>query len=432
MMLRSTRPAPGTAPRPKPRARGVAAPIAAALLLLVPPSRATTQTPTPVLECVRPARTGGVCRVEVLQGPVRETIVVRVRDRAGNAVGGHPVEFDGFGQLGPNPTTDANGVASAEFSAAGITAPVTLTVRTTVGGQRITDSIVVAPMRTPPSAARILGGNTSVPAWYVERQLARPIVVPLDPTDPLACAATRVRFRALTEGSGAAPDTAAGQWVSTEIRGVPYGRCVASARWRLGKEAGEHVLQAEVVGAPAQRVQFAATARALPRLMAGIAVSVAERYHRVKDSSRVVRLTRTEPPLQQQYDSAVAIRRAERSERLPVFPVLGIDFAPYLPWKRFRLLGGVNPLDARDQAVLGASLLQGAFGGSRESVPIDFHLFMHLQRRTEAVDAATCVSVVAAACPTRERSIRPVGVGVMVAVDGLSLLGNLLAAFPLP
>ena len=167
----------------------------------------------------------------------------------------------------------------------------------------------------------------------------------------------------------------------------------------------------------------------LPRLVGGLAFSWASKFDEVRSSSQTLRVTRMENGVEIAYDSAVSSGRVDRSGNWRFAPILGLDWAPWLPIEKLRMVVGVSPLNARNEWVAGVSLTQVLSGLQRETVGVDLHLVSHWLRPEVVRDAAACRGPTAD-CGTTRQSLRPIGVGLMLSVDGTTLLKELVTAFP--
>ena len=94
---------------------------------------------------------------------------------------------------------------------------------------------------------------------------------------------------------------------------------------------------------------------------------------------------------------------------------------------------GASPQNVRKDWIVGISGLQGFLGVQRESVPVDLQLIAHFQSRKIVTDPVACNSGDGyAACATNNHHAwQPVGWGVMLSFDGVTLLTQLISALPL-
>ncbi|HEX5871853.1 MAG TPA: hypothetical protein VFY65_15600, partial [Longimicrobium sp.] len=323
----------------------------------------------------------------------------------------------------------------------GLSAPVTVTAVAVVGGVRLTRPIQIKAPDTAPSGYTLeirseRSGNDQ--AWYEKRQLRDPVIVDVEGVkNATACHNTVVVFRP-TGGGSVSPDSVRAVWndrVRVRIPGQPVRpdtTCSARTRWRLGEGVGEQHLRAQLAGgngANGRSQQFRATARALPRLTAGLALTGTDGYTRVSTSADTVVVTR------QSGDSTVTTRRVTEHKSpsrvegtWTVTPVVGFDW-PIIPQVHsLRVSAAASLADPDKEWLFGLSLLQIPFGLQHEAVGVSLHVVGQVSRRTIVEDAEACRTL--EQCGTAKR-VRITGGGLMFVVDGIGLLSTLTSVFGL-
>ena len=351
------------------------------------------------LTCVRPAG----CKLKLSSAKPKELLAFRLSGAARDS--GAVVSFNvaaGSGTITASGVTNGAGLVVAEYSSEQeISTEVTITARHLDGTRVIAQAEVKLappdkPLRSDWKMGDIKGDNQ---VWYAERQLKEPIEVPIVGPSEMQCDSVSVRFKAHTELSAIAPDTARAKWNGMS--------CVASARFRLGKEVGMQFARVELIGSSAAPRTISARARLAPRFMVGALVTFSGEYDVLQDSVTVDSL-----------DSPV------RSS-----PMLGVDWAPVLTKSNLRMVLGLNPLDARHEFFLGVSALQ--LGESqREGVGFDLQTGLTFRHPRVVDDRAACAAGIKAKTGCQaERKWKP-GVGVMLSVDAISLLGEFKGLFP--
>lgn len=380
----------------------------------------------PAIQCVHPVERADRCVAQLASTNANETIVVRVVRADGTPAAGVPVTIRPTnGAVVQQVHSDASGRALFSFVASPVTVERELEVLATVDGFAVARPVVFqAPPKSAPSTWSLGPDlhNDNL-AWYVERQIPGRIAVTVVGPNATDCENAIVRFRNQTEGGGSAPDSARGQWIG--------GQCVAAARWRLGKEVGQHFLRAELPGSSAPPRLFRAIAHALPRVVAGVAFSRVQRYDAVKSGTpRTFRVTRNTPTGEFAFDSVVQSSELDRTGRYKFAPIIGVDWAPWLPIERLRVVVGTSPLNARNEWVTGVSILQAATGVQREAVGLDLQLVVHWLRPEVVRNVEACRREVDPDCRTRRTDLQAAGVGFLLSVDSSSLLKDIVAAFP--
>lgn len=382
------------------------------------------------IRCVQPAPAdvNGPCILTARRDPGLEPIVVVVEQ---DGVPKHGISVIFSTSVGGVEDTlavsQANGEARTVWSGS-LAAPVTVTATAVLGGARHSLPIQVK----APDPARVYtlhirserGGDGQ--DWYEKRQLPEPLIVDIIGADNITCAGEVVVFRP-TGGGSTSPDSVRAEWNDkTSI-------CSARARWRLGEGVGDQHLRAQLAGsngANGRSAQFTATARALPRLFAGLALTATTGYRRVSTTADTVVVTR------QSDDSTVTSRRVT-THRAPervneewrkIQPVVGFDW-PMLPRNgRLRASIAASMEHPTTDWMFGISLLQMRYGVQHESVGVSIHLIGQVSRRSVVENALACRNL--EQCGTDDR-VRVVGGGLMFVADSGTLLGPLTSIFGL-
>ncbi|HEX2094618.1 MAG TPA: hypothetical protein VHG28_19595 [Longimicrobiaceae bacterium] len=399
-------------------------------MLAVPVRSAHSQAIT----CVQPAepnKPGDPCTVTLRSATAREVLVVQVRGRQG-PIRGTTVTFESEGgneAFTASAATDAEGNAQTTWSGSIAKDPVVITAEATVDGRLVHRRIT---LKAPPEATSLLleprhWATGDRQAWYEKRQLPAPVAVRIaGVSGGTQCQQARVVFRPI--GGGASPDSVYGMW-----RPNPLGDtvCTAEARWRLAEGVGYQHLQATLVGEPSKQVTFTAVSRALPRLLTALAWSNSSGYSRLDTTETRFRVTRTvRPDSVVAVDSVVITRTTELEPRGTLAPVVGVEFPIWPALTPVRLSVAASITEPTRDWFAGISILQlVGMGLAREALGIDLHGVVQVSRRRVLVDPSECRAQGTEAACEQDTRTRPVGVGLMLAVDGITVLGNLLAIF---
>ncbi|HEY4132415.1 MAG TPA: hypothetical protein VGM50_17525 [Gemmatimonadaceae bacterium] len=394
---------------------------------------ASTPAMAQSLECVRPAMSRGICALRLDSPNATETIVLRVVDALGKPITDAEVVLE-FHRGAVTPTgvvrTNAAGLAAFVWSDNDIREAIDLQARAIVGEVAFARAITLQapPLRAP--TAMSLGRLTNNDrVWYVERQIpwGPGVEILNNGQSKMAdreCTSTFVMFKQFNDG-GSAPDSVPGAWNKSDST------CAATARWRLGKEVGEQYLRAELSGEPAKQVRFSAVARALPHLSLGLALSAGRSVWTKHIDRKTISVSQTVGSEALRFDRVVDSVSAKKKSAGQFAPVLGIDWAPWLPATRLRVSLGPSIVNAQNEWYLGASILQWLQpqGMHREAVGIDVQGVVQFSRRQIVRNPDAC-NAGRALCDVDNNRLRPTGVGVMVELDGTTLLSQLIAAFP--
>jgi hypothetical protein len=382
------------------------------------------------LVCVQPAepaeptRVGSPCTVTLRGSPAWEIFVLRFEDVAGRPVPRASVTVEpADAGIRVEPQTLDNGELRIEWhsgSGTGVS-PRILEVTAQQGNQRAQRRIEVRPppVRTELTLLAVPDQPANRGYWYEGHQLRDPVTVQLQNASPADCERTRVAFRAV--GGSVTPDTTHGLWIG--------GSCLARSHWRLGRGVGIQHLRAQLVEEPRKSVEFHARARALPRVMAGLALAYADGFDRLEVTTTTLRIT-------QQVEGLGTIARDSvvRKDSLvvqpsswEVTPILGVDFPLVSCLPRIRTFVGASITDPRENWFVGLSALQPFYRLSHEAISFDLQAVVQVSRREVVADVPACRQD-PALCAT-ERRTRPVGGGLMLSVDSGALLSPLLTIF---
>jgi hypothetical protein len=402
--------------------------IAAALA--APPSAAQTQDDTP-LQCLQPApeKANAPCTLTARRNPGLEPIVVqlKVNDVPQADV---PVTFSvepGGSLSNTLVRTNANGEARTTWSGE-LSAPVTVTAVAEAGETRHTRTIQIKapePAPSPHTLSMRPSRNGDKQAWYEKRQLRDPLIVDVVGADATSCDKEVVVFRP-TGGGSVSPDSVRAEWIDS------LSLCSARVRWRLGEGVGEQHLRAQLAGGSGEKGRsehFTATARALPRLTAGLAFTGTSGYTRVISTADTVVVTR------QSADSTVTTRRVtghKAPDRVEgdwtVTPVVGFDW-PIIPRVHgLRVSAAASLADPDKEWMFGVSLLQIPFGLQHEAVGVSLHMVAQVSRRKVVEDPQACRTL--EQCDTND-GVRFTGAGLMFVTDAATALGTLTSIFGL-
>jgi hypothetical protein len=355
------------------------------------------------LICVRPAPQAAGCKLKLSSAKPKELLAFRLfkdtsRTRPDS---GAVVLFNlvsGSGTITASAVTNAAGLVVAEYAGEDITTEVVITARrmdAAIAQAEVRLTPADRPLRSDWTLGNIVGDHQ---AWYAERQLKEPIEAPIVGPTEAQCDSVAVRFKANTELSAIAPDTARAKWVNQ--------RCIASARFRLGKEVGEQFARVELIGSSAAPRTISARARLAPRFMVGaLATASPAKDDILKDTVTI--------------DSMPAHWRSS--------PLLGVDWAPVLTWPNLRTVFAINPLDARHEWFAGLSALQLG-SAQREGVGFDLQGGVTIRRPNIIKDRAACAANVKTCQAERQWRF---GAGFVFAVDAITLLGDFKGFFPL-
>jgi hypothetical protein len=337
--------------------------------------------------------------------------------------------------------TDAEGYAHTLWYRAGGSEPAVIAVdaRTATGSSF--REIRAAREAPPRYALRRHSGNGA--SWFEKAPLRHPVVVeilradaPNDAsryiTDAESCAKFRVAFTRIASGA-TTPDTATATLDHAEVGETPARHgCFARSYWTLGEGAGRRHVRASLVGASPSTVgstaMFEAYARAMPRLIGGVAVTYNRGYQGAKPAAeRTVRVERTQPDGSTiSFDSTFSTGRdtvdnVKGHYGPAAFVGVSTPVVPRL--HRFAVTFGVDPGSIDRHWYLGASVLRLGGALAVEVLPIDIHVLGHWGRLDVLEDVSKCEQL--GDCRT-EDDVRFIGMAAMLSVDASSLLTELI------
>lgn len=359
------------------------------------------------------------------QAKVPREVIVMSLTAGGKPLAWRRVTFDvqtRGGTVSPA-ITDQNGIATTVFSdVAPMASDAEIMAR--VDGDTITRKITVKKWEEEKKDTAAIAGVSVQKWWFVDRQLRHWTTAYISGADSATCSNKSVKFK--VEGEGlVSPDTAMAEWLG--------GKCVAQARWKLGKDVGVNVLRYELIGSDAKPRTVIANGRALPRLMTGLYGGfrkVPRSYKRdVQTSSQTITVTKGDTTIQSQLQANSFSIDSAPGAGGGVF--VGADFPIALAWPRVRASLGMNLTNPGKEVVAGLAILQLA-GFHRESIGWDLHLISIWRRRTEISNLNACLTDKTVTCAKESRTrFEHHGYGLMAAFDGSSLLDKLMSAFPL-
>jgi hypothetical protein len=391
----------------------------AALALFAPGA-----APAQQISCVQPAN----CALKVTSEAGQHFLTVRVLKPDQSPADETPVTFEvtkGSGSVTSPVTTDANGVATTLWVPSGASPyPAEIRVSANVAPHTPTQLLQLSHTRTTASTVAFPEVSGNYQAWYEDRQLSRPLRVEIrGPQNDEECRRAAVSFRAIG-GGGSAPDTVYGDWDADNTQ-----RCMAEAWWRLGKGVGRQALRASLAGESAKGVNFFADARALPRVIAGLAVYRTHSFSELVTAADTIQVARELPGQNTviTYDSSIESPGVKDTDAETTFaPTIGVDF-PVIPTVRqLRVSLATSMLDPTNNAFIGFSIPQVWRGLSQESVGFDFHLTLHVQRQKTLRNPTAC-ELDADQCGTTRR-LR-YGLSLVGVADASGVIGNLQTLF---
>ena len=414
--------------------------VVAVLLAMAAPSAAQL----PKIQCEAPARGEGACVSQLGRSPAEQIVTVKVIASDGaTPVPSVRVRFTAsMGWITDSVTTNAAGDATALWYGPSDSGAVRILAVAQIGGAEIRRGILLRmPKEEPRSAFRLkaVHGERTVSDtsrnrydyWYVEQQLSKPVMVEIiGASERSQCESALVIFRQ-TSGGGQTPDSAYGTLLdrSPYTRGGTGSMCIARARWKLGKEVGEHHLRATLAGESVKSVEFTAKARARPRLVAGLAFTTVSGFDQLSQSDRKFTVKRTTSTGEISFDSVAKVPSLSNVNRQAVFtPTLGVDWPLKTSWPNVRVSMSASIKNADQDWFAGFSILQAVQGLVHESVGIDLQAVVQLSRRRVVTNARTCAADLATC--VNERQTLPVGGGIMLTFD-TGLLSLLKDAFGL-
>lgn len=391
--------------------------------------------------CVEPTAGERGCLVSLARNPSEQRVIIKlVRFDSISAIRGIAVQFRASsGWIDSNVVTSMTGEAAAVWFGSTDSGAVRILATARVNGTELRRGIVIGPpiMIDPRREYLLSPVDGPLPDTlrgrheygYTKKQIASPAVVEIQgPKSKLACDSVLVLFRQTSSGA-VTPDKGYGSWVKRpyQVNGGPSDMCIARARWTLGEQVGEHHLLASLSVDSTKSVEFTARARALPRLIAGLALSQVSGYYKLSESSQKITVTRQTPAGKISFDSTVSTTALTKIRpEWKFMPTLGVDWPLKTNWSNVRVSLSTSLTDARNDWYTGFSILQAFQGYLHEGVGYDVQGIVHWSRRRLVDDAASCATNVGA-CKVETRT-RPVGVGILVTLN-TDLIAVLKGAF---
>lgn len=387
--------------------------------LLFAASRALSQQIT----CMMP----NGCTLRTTSETAQQYIIVRVTGVSGNNLSNARVSFrqeKGSGRLSADDVfTDDNGLATTVWTpsaASPFPAEIRVSVPSNAGiaNQLVSMSVVPGTAFTLAQAPSDAGDYQW---WYEDRQLRHTVRVEVRGPDASSCQRAAVSFRPIG-GGGSAPDTVYGEWDAQQQR------CLADAWWRLPKGVGTHALRASLAGEPAKGTTFFANARALPRIVIGVAGYGTHSFSRVQTVADTLQVTREFPDgttiTRDSVEQHPTVKTEER--KVSIAPTIGVDFPLSAGTQRVRMSLMTTLKDPDRNAFLGFSIPQLFRGLGQEAIGIDLHLSLHVQRQETLRTPGPCESN-PNECGTMNK-LR-LGVGIMGITDTNSIVSTLSTMF---
>lgn len=313
-------------------------------------------------------------------------------------------------------------------------------------------------------------------AWFEKSQLRYPVVVEVvqidrvsnrevPVTNPAVCAAQRVAFTKIGSTGMQSPDTVAAALskapddsaappeaqtplrrrgdVAAVAQDEPRPEedpklrdgCFAETYWTLGDNPGDRHLRATLV--PAQgtaahdsrkTVMAEATARALPRLIAGLTYTYELDYVGATPKTEEVRRIERELPdgTKVSFDTTVTTQRAQVDSVKASWKwrsLVGISTPVWLGLRRLSMTVAADIQNLERDWYAGFSFLRAAGGLETEGLPVDVHFLLHVGRIKELNDAVACRND--GECTTEDR-IRFRGAGVSFSINAGELLADVI------
>lgn len=393
-----------------------------ALVTLSAPSSAEAQVS---IACVRPDN--AECSLNVGQTLGLDSIIVRVAgagaENAPVTVSFSPTLTGGANGTLTNTQQTQNGEAKAYWYGALESGSVVIQVKTVVGKDTARRIVTLLPPKPGPSkyAVRAFTGSgwaieplENLEYWYTERQLSHPATVEIttatgSPVSAADCRKILVLFRSTSSGA-VTPDSVYGRMVGPKNGSSSVATCLAPSYWTLGKVVGEHHVRAGLTGDPVGAVEFRARARALPRVIAGLALTDVSSFDTSNPVDSTFHVERTTPTGKVTFDSVVHAKTPSHNDGGWIFtPVAGVDWPLIISMANLRVSVAVSLKAPTKDWFFGASILQGRYGLRQEAVGMDLQGIVHVSKR---------------------ESTQFAGAGVMLSFD-TNLLSILTTAFPL-
>lgn len=355
--------------------------------------------------------------------------------------------------------TGADGVAEALWYRSGGTQPVGIAVDARILDDRkntLASALKYLEIsRPPPPAPRTVEMDAwrgQYQSWFENSTLRNAVVFTVeerqqDSTGKVTylpiendsvCNAQRVAFRAVSGSGTVTPDTAVAQVFP--IKGEDTRGCFVEARWALGAGSGEREMRATLV--PGKGYLSAgnpppvhASARAMPRLVAGLAYSWNHSYRGLEAGSEVTfTVERTLPDgsvvkYDSTYTPASAYKKFKGDWELN--PLVGLTMPVPLNGPGWRgvsehisLTAGADLANIGDHWFGGMSVTRLGFGLSSESLPIDIHLLGHWRRTSVLANPRECRDGLEECNP--DEAIRFQGASFMLSADATTVISEII------
>ena len=396
-------------------------PVLLALLTLAAPFSAEAQVS---IVCVRPDN--AECSLNVGQSLGLDSIIVRVGGNAENTpvtVSFSPTLTGGANGTLTSTQRTQNGEAKAYWYGTLESGSVIVQVKAVVGTDTARRVVTLLPPKPGPSKYAVRAFTSSgwavdplqsLEYWYTERQLSHPATVEITtaaggPVTAAECRKTLVLFRSTSNGA-VTPDSVYGRMVGLKDGTSGTAKCLAPSFWTLGKVVGDHHVRAGLHEDPVGAVEFRARARALPRVIAGLALTDVSSFDASTPSDSTFHVERTTPTGKVAFDSVVHAKTTSHTDGGWTFtPVAGVDWPLTIGVENLRVSVAVSLKAPTKDWFFGASILQAFYGLKQEAVGMDVQGIVHISKR-ESTEFA--------------------GAGVMLSFD-TNLLSILTTAFPL-
>ena len=396
------------------------------------------------VKCVDPGNTNTAidCK-DILSPSVAlqvKKVAVHVVDGSGKSVPNAIIRFYATsGRVVPDSTSsNALGVAATTWyrDKSGTPAVISVDARTSASGAFGQLDLTVSDPSTTYGLMMIENSNEQ--HGFEKAPLGDPIEVQLlrfdERTDakegaPVAdrdkCPSYKVAFAQFGKGF-ISPDTAV-MWYDDKRHG-----CFAYANWTLPDGAGTRDAKATLIGSAvrpsASIVEFEAYARALPRVVGGLAATRYAGYMGVKKgATATAKVERVLPDgTKITRDTTISVSRdtlqAVDAEWKPA-AVIGVSVPAVPKWKWLSITGGVDLNNPTRDWYFGGSVIRPFGQLTSEGLPVDAHLLAHFGRSDVVKDETRCSTD--AGCQTRQRT-RFHGLAAMISVDATTLVSDLL------
>jgi hypothetical protein len=358
--------------------------------------------------------------------------------------------------------TDVNGVVNASWTRAKDSSLAAITIAAISSGGSATYIVPLVPRSAASKAQLVLENWTHTRSWFEKYQLPNRIPIAIKRVvgnarvhikDQKTCEAQKVVFLGNSRVGTANPDTIVGELFFIDQKGRKKSSddiksmalqsstnlsakdtaCFVFTNWTLGENPGAKELRARIIPkgyeAP-YTLNIKGNARALPRIVGGVAMSHTKGYLGFKKGSATV--YHVERPMpdgsKQTYDSTVTAPNSVDSvhSKNTASAIAGVSIALPLWWlgnfDRLSFTGGIDLRSATDDFYAGGSLAR-LFGSAVEALPIDVHLLMHIGRQDLLKDPVACAA--SGSCATRKKT-RIHGAALMLSADATTLISEVI------